>query len=420
MVALIDCNNFYVSCERAFNPRLEHVPVVVLSNNDGCVVSRSTEAKQLGITTGQPLQKIRDLVRRHSIECFSSNYPLYGDLSRRVMSTLEHFSPHVEVYSIDEAFLPLHHRPASYSPVEFAQSIRQTVCQWTGIPVSIGLAPTKTLAKVAGDLAKNSIDGVVNLNDYDVEEVLADMPVGKLWGIGRRLNQQLRRRGIRTALDLRNVNDRWMQVALNVSQRRTVLELRGTPCFTLEKTPLPRQSLTCTRTFGMKLKEKEALFEAVAAFASRLGAKLRRRKMVASVMSVFATTSGKEWVYNQRYSQGASCQLTTPTSYTPDLIQTAHALLKSFFVDEYSYYRAGVVLYGLASEKTIQNNLFDPDRPALNESNIMEAMDRINHRWGSGALKLASAGTKHNWHGKQERLSPRYTTRWDELLVIRK
>ena len=213
-VALVDCNNFYVSCERAFNPALEGVPVVVLSNNDGCVVSRSAEAKVAGVKMGQPFRQIGELVRRYGIRCFSSNYALYGDLSRRVMSTLEHFSPGVEIYSIDEAFLPL---PSLSNPIGAMSEVRERIKKWTGVPVSVGVGQTKTLAKVAGELAKKSREGVVNFNQYNADEVLGEMPVEDVWGIGRRMKERLRGKGIRTARDLRDVNDRWMNLVLNTT-----------------------------------------------------------------------------------------------------------------------------------------------------------------------------------------------------------
>ena len=417
-VALVDCNNFYVSCERAFNPALEGLPVVVLSNNDGCVVSRSSEAKRVGVKMGQPFHEIGDLVRTHGVQCFSSNYALYGDLSRRVMSTLLLFDPGVEVYSIDEAFLPMQQEGKEHLQ-EYGTTIRRRVKDWTGIPVSVGIGPTKTLAKVAGDLAKNASEGVVDIDQYNREEVLAEMPVEKVWGIGRRMRERLRRRGIRTALDLRDVGDQWMNLALNVTQRRTVLELRGIPCFSLEELPTPRKSLTCTRSFSKKLTNPDSLHQAIAAFASRLGAKLRRRGLVASTMSVFASTSGREWTYKNRFSLSASTELSVPTSYTPTLVRVAHQLLESFIVDRYVWNRAGVVLYGLCSEESIQKNLFDPNALAPREGKIIEAMDRINGRWGSGALRIATAGSDNGWYTRQERLSPRYTTRWEELAVVR-
>ncbi len=417
-VALVDCNNFYVSCERAFDPSLEGVPVIVLSNNDGCVVSRSSEAKGLGVKMGQPFHEIGDLVRTHRVRVFSSNYALYGDLSRRVMSTLECFGPGVEMYSIDEAFLSLADVPGA-ARIELLHEVRRTVRKWTGIPVSTGLAPTKTLAKVAGELAKEMPEGVADLDAYNRDEILAQMPVERVWGIGRRLKEKLRSRGIRTALDLRDVNDRWMDLVLNVTQRRTVLELRGIPCFRSDETPQPRRSLTCTRSFAKRLSGRDQLVEIIAAFASRLGAKLRRRRLVAATMQVFLSPDGGARRYGYRHSFSASAQLPVPTSHTPALVRTAHDILERIYRDDCIYVRAGVLLYGLCSEDGVQKNLFHPALPDPDERRIMETMDRINRKWGSGTLRIASTGTDRGWYTKQERLSPRYTTQWEELGVVR-
>ncbi|MGE3803028.1 MAG: Y-family DNA polymerase [Candidatus Kapaibacterium sp.] len=409
-VALVDCNNFYVSCERAFNPALEGVPVVVLSNNDGCVVSRSAEAKEVGVKMGQPFHQIGELVRRYGIRCFSSNYALYGDLSRRVMSTLELFSPGVEIYSIDEAFLPLSSLP---NPVGALSEVRERIKKWTGVPVSVGVGQTKTLAKVAGELAKKSLEGVVDFNQCNADKVLEQMPVESVWGIGRRMKEKLRGKGVRTARDLRDVNDRWMNLVLNTTQRRTVLELRGIPCFKLDEAPLQRKSLTCTRSFSKKLSDRERLFELIAAFTSRLGSKLRRRRLVASTMQVFLST--RDAVNS---IPAGTVQLPVPTSYTPALVRAAHQVMEQIYRGGCTYGRAGVVLYGLCSEESIQKNLFYPEVPEGNERKIMEVMDKINRRWGSGSLRIASAGTDGGWYTKQERLSPRYTTRWEELGVV--
>lgn len=415
---LVDCNNFYVSCERVFNPALKDRPVVVLSNNDGCVVSRSAEAKALGVKMGQPYHEIRDLVRGRCLHCFSSNYPLYGDLSRRVMSTLESFSPNVEMYSIDEAFLPLGGIGPDGSFIQQGMEIRERVRRWTAIPVSIGMGSTKTLAKVAAEIAKHRPEGVIDLEQLDIEAVLAETPIEHVWGIGRRLGKRLRGKGIVTALALRNASDRWIRSALNAAQRRTVLELRGIPCITVGAAPAARQSLVWTRSFGHKVHEKEPLLEAVASFASHVGRKLRSRELAASYLYVFASTKGSEGDVVHHNSLSASCTLPVPTSYTPDLIRHAHRLLESFYQEGSVYFRAGVVAHGLVPQSAVQTNLFEPASLNPDGAAAMRAVDAINRRWGKEVLGIASTGTDGDWHMKQERLSPRYTTDWSQIQTL--
>ena len=418
-VALVDCNNFYVSCERAFNPGIRDVPVVVLSNNDGCIISRSAEAKALGVRMGHPYHEIRDLVQKGYLHCFSSNYPLYGDMSQRVMSTLETFSPAVEPYSIDEAFLSLYPQ-GGMSYTDQGRKIRETVGRWTGIPVSVGMAATKTLAKIAADMAKKHPDGAVDLATQDLDRILAETPVEGVWGVGRRLGKRLRNSGITDARTLRDVDDRWARSKLNVVQRRTIMELRGTPCITVDSAPVSRQSLIWTRSFGRKLTEKEPVFEAVAAFAARVGFKLRKRKLAASYLYVFASVrgSGSSHSSYSGSSVSASCMLPSPTSGTPELVRCAHELLERCFVEGQKYFRAGVVAHGLVPESSLQTNLFSTTEKNPSETRAMQAMDRINRRWGKEILSVAAAGTQQLWKMKQERLSPRYTTNWDEISVF--
>ncbi|HEY9827604.1 MAG TPA: Y-family DNA polymerase [Stenomitos sp.] len=289
MLALCDCNSFYVSCEIVFNPKLRGQPVIVLSNNDGCVVSRSPEAKAIGIAMGIPAFKIRDLIEQHRIQVFSSNYALYGDLSRRVMATLATFTPELEVYSIDEAFLNLAGFP-SHDLQHYAQRIRHTVEQWTGIPISIGIAPTKTLAKVAGSIAKSRPDGVFLL-PMPPDEYLANTPIAEVWGIGRKYARSLQSHNISTALQLRGANLLWVGKTYNVVMQRLVLELRGQPCFNLETCPAPRQSITVSRSFGRPITTQPELREAIATYTSRAAAKLRQQHLTTAAIHIFAKTS---------------------------------------------------------------------------------------------------------------------------------
>lgn len=420
-IALVDCNNFYVSCERVFDPKLRNAPVVVLSNNDGCVVSRSAEAKELGIAMGQPFYEIQGLVKRGILHCFSSNYALYGDLSQRVMTTLEEFSPAVEPYSIDEAFLYLPSRNGT-SLIEQGTEIRDRVMRWTGIPVSTGIATTKTLAKIASEIAKKSTQKVVDINTLDVDRVLASTPIEGVWGVGRRLGKRLRNSGLDTALALRDVDDQWARSKLNVIQQRTVLELQGIPCISLETAPASRQSLICTRSFGQKLSEKEPVFEAVASFATQIGYKLRKRKLAASYIYVFASVrtpkSSSNSYYRNSTSVSASCMLPSSTSNTLELIHHAHNLLEQCFTDGLRYYRAGVAVHGLVPESNTQTNLFGQNERALEETVLMQTIDQINQRWGKEVLGSAAIGTQKAWQMKQEKLSPRYTTQWSDISVI--
>lgn len=417
--ALVDCNSFYVSCERVFNPSLKEKPVVVLSNNDGCVISRSAEAKDLGVRMGQPYHEIRDLVRSGRLRAFSSNYTLYGDLSGRVMSVLEDFSRDLEVYSIDEAFITLHSAGGSDSVVEQGREIRERIIRWTGIPVSIGTASTKTLAKVAADIAKKRPEGVVDLEDDAAADVLADTPIEHVWGIGRKLGKRLRGKGIVTALALRDADDRWIRTTLNAAQRRTVLELRGIPCITVAETPVACRSLIWTRSFGRKLKAKEPLQEAVASFAAKVGRKLRDRGLAASCLYVFASIRSEKKEDYRGGSLSASCTLPVPTAFTPELVRQAERLLDSFYREGYLYYRAGVLAHGLVPQSAVQTNLFEAGRPGPTEKKLMEALDAINRRWGKDLLEVAAAGTGGEWQMKREHLSPRYTTNWREIQSLR-
>lgn len=417
-VALVDCNNFYVACERVFNPAMKGRPVVVLSNNDGCVISRSVEAKALGVRMGQPYHEIRSLVRQGRLHSFSSNYPLYGDLSHRVMSTLDNFSRNVEIYSIDEAFLPLRQTVRYSSFAEHGKAIRERVLRWTDIPVSIGIAATKTLAKVAADYAKKHPTGVVVLEEDSISDALAGTPIENVWGIGRKLGKRLRGKGIITALALRNADERWIRSTLNAAQRRTVLELQGTPCITVAQAAAPRKSLVWTRSFGKKLKEKDVLREAISSFAAQLGRKLRSRGMAASYLYVFASIRDEKSEHYRGDSLSASALLPVPTSFTPDLIRHAQQLLENFYREGFFYYRAGVLAHGLVPQSAVQTNLFAPAQANTNHDALMEAVDSINRRWGKEVLGIAAAGTGGEWQMKQEQLSPRYTTDWQDIQTL--
>ena len=439
MLALVDCNSFYASCERVFDPRLRGRPVVVLSNNDGCVVARSPEAKALGIAMGTPFFQIRDLVARHGIVVRSSNYTLYGDLSARIMAVLGRFTPHLEVYSIDEAFLDLGGVPADRL-AECGRTIRRTVLRWTGIPVSIGIGPTKTLAKVANRLAKHApaAGGVWSLADpRDQTAALARLDVQDIWGIGARLAARLKRAGIATALQLREANSNHVRCLLGVVGERTALELRGLPCLALEEVVPPAKSIIRSRSFGRPVLRQEELEEAVATHATRAAEKLRQHRRVAGAMSVFVETSRFR---ASPYANQATVPLDPPTDDTARLIHAALAALRPIFREGLAYQKAGVMLSGLEPRAGLTECLFARYDRGRSER-LMAALDDVNHRLGPDTLRYAAAGPcppkrgsareedasppkrgsprEGGWHMRREHASPCYTTRWDELPIAK-
>lgn len=416
MYALVDCNSFYVSCERVFEPALNARPVVVLSNNDGCVVARSPEAKALGIPMGVAFFKIRNLVRRRRVEVRSSNYTLYGNMSQRVMETMRQFAPDVEVYSIDEAFLDLAGLEKR-NLLDYGRLIRRTVLQWTGIPVSIGIAATKTLAKAANHIAKRSAEtgGVVELFDPTGQsEALARIDVEDVWGVGQRLARMLRRHGIRTALDLRDTDEHWARRRMTVVGQRTVLELRGIPCIDLETQPPAGKTIIRSRSFGRAVVDPAEMNEAVAFFASRAAEKLRSQKLLANMLGVFITTS---LFVKRKYSNGATLSLNAPTDDTSKLIRLAVGGLDRVFREGFEYKKAGVMLSGLIPRRQHQWLLFG-QAERLRSERLMAAMDAVNQDMGADVLRYAAAGLRQGWQMKQSHRSSRYTTRWDELLTV--
>ncbi len=415
--ALIDCNNFYVSCERLFAPRLAGRPVVVLSNNDGCVIARSEEAKALGVAMGEPYFRCRNLLRRHGVQVFSSNYTLYGDLSRRVMDLLRELEPEVEVYSIDEAFVRL---PAA-APAELAEQgrrLRELIRRWVGIPVSVGIAATKTLAKVANRLAKQEPDhgGVFVLASASVDAVLAGVGVGEIWGIGRRRADLLRTHGLRTALDLKRGDDAWLRRRLTVTGLRTAMELRGVSCLTLAEAPAARHSVASSRSFGRLVSDRGELGEALISYLSLAAEKLRRQGLVAASLHVYLTTDRFQATTPQ-YSGGRTVILARPTGATPELIPPARRCLEALFRPGYGYRKIGVVLAGLSPAGMRQGELFASSGPAAAEA-LMEACDRVNQRWGRDTIRSGGAGLVRPWRNRREYLSAAATTNWAEIPVV--
>ena len=414
--ALVDCNNFYASCEKLFRPDLKDTPVVVLSNNDGCVVARSREAKLLGIKMGVPVFQIKAEMQRHGILAFSSNYALYADLSSRVMRTLEEMAPRVEVYSIDEAFVDLTGIESALSLVEFGQQVRERIGHWIGITVCVGIAPTKTLAKLANHAAKKypATQGVVDLTNPDRQRrLLALVPVDDVWGVGRRLSKRLNDLGITTALDLANASPRAIREQFSVVLERTVRELNGESCIELEEIPPTKKQIVCSRSFGVKVTQFELLREAVCEYATRATEKLRKEQQQAKVLTVFIRTS--PFKDNEpQYSNSASGELLIPSCDTRDFIELANHLLKRIWKDGFRYTKAGVMLSDFYDPGMFQPGLFDDVSTRSNSQQLMSVLDTINQS-GAGKVFFAGQGTKKDWSMKREYLSPAYTTRWDQL-----
>lgn len=414
--ALVDCNNFYASCEKLFRPDLKDTPVVVLSNNDGCVVARSREAKLLGIKMGVPVFQIKAEMQRHGILAFSSNYALYADLSSRVMRTLEEMAPRVEVYSIDEAFLDLTGIESAISLVEFGQQVRERIGHWIGITVCVGIAPTKTLAKLANHAAKKypGTQGVVDLTNPDRQRrLLALVPVDDVWGVGRRLSKRLNALGITTALDLANASPRAIRNQFSVVLERTVRELNGESCIELEEIPPTKKQIVCSRSFGAKVTQFELLREAVCEYATRATEKLRKEQQQAKVLTVFIRTS--PFKDNEpQYSNSASGELLIPSCDTRDFIELASHLLKRIWKNGFRYAKAGVMLSDFYDPGMFQPGLFDDVSTRSNSQQLMSVLDTINQS-GAGKVFFAGQGLKKDWSMKREHLSPAYTTRWDQL-----
>ncbi|ARM32017.1 Y-family DNA polymerase [Prosthecochloris sp. HL-130-GSB] len=422
MFALVDCNNFYVSCERVFNPGLNGRPVVVLSNNDGCIIARSEEAKALGIAMGTPEFRCRSFLERHNVAVFSSNYPLYGDMSSRVMMTLAELAPGIEVYSIDESFLDLEGFDR-FDLAEFCRGVRRTVGRYTGIPVSIGVGTTKTLAKVANRLAKTSQDfeGVCVLgHDEDIRRALDLVAVDEIWGIGRQWSRTLHARGIRTASDFAAASPGWVRRVLHVTGARVQAELQGRSCLPLEEVRPKKQSICTSRSFGRGVTEPDDLQQAVATFAGRTAVKLRQEGLVASMLTVFAGTSRFN-LPEARYWASRSIAFSAPSQDTLDLIAASSALVEGMFHPGYDYRKAGVLVSGLVDEAACHRDLslFDTGQAAsAGRKKLMMAMDAVNRMYGSGTVRVAA---EHHdaWKPRQEHLSRCYTTRWEDIIDIR-
>ena len=416
--ALADADSFYANCERALNPALRRRPIVVLSNNDGCIVSHSDEVKALKIRKGVPLFQVRSLLEKHNAAIFSSNYALYGDFSERIMESLREFTPEVEVYSIDEAFMELE-GCRSMSLQELGREIQGKIYQWTGIPITLGIAETKTLAKVATHIAKRSpkARGVLDLYKSPYQEIaLERTPVGKVWGIGHRYEKNLLANEIMTALELRNANTRWIRKNLTINVHRLVLELRGISCLELETCPPPRKSVTCSRTFGVLAERLSEVREALAVYVTRAAEKLRREGLAASALTVSIHTDS--FARGPQYHPSATRTLAYPTDSTNELIAYALDTLEHLFREGYGYRKARVTFFGLVPADQLTMRLFDDTRWERFRR-VMEAVDLINRKYGRDTIRFAVAQPEGRWKTKSEYLSPRYTTRLSEVVTVR-
>ncbi|MBM3617090.1 MAG: Y-family DNA polymerase [Alphaproteobacteria bacterium] len=419
MFALIDCNNFFVSCERLFLPALREKPVVVLSNNDGCVISRSNEAKAIGVPMGAPMFEIRDLLKREKVHSFSSNFQLYGDISNRVMQILQRFSPEVDVYSVDEAFLDLSGTPDGKFE-EVGEDIRRTVLQWTGIPVSVGIAPSRTLAKLAAGISKKQGKTFLLIEEETLREVRRRTPVEDIWGIGRKLSASLRMAGIGTAEELANTNETWIRQKYNVMMQRKVLELRGIPCESGEHESSGKNAIMASRSFGTPLTKLEDVQEAVTSYTARASRKLREQQSVARVVSVYIQTNR----HNPRERYYANYQMVELPSYTDDtaeIARFAREAMKKIFVPGLRYKKCGVTLMDFAPAGNFQQSLLDDAETVLKrqrQHQLMLVVDKMNRKLGGDTLKFGGEGIAQKWTAKSEHCSPRYTTRWKDIPLV--
>lgn len=420
-IALIDVNNFYVSCERVFNPQLVGKPVVVLSNNDGCAVARSNEVKALGVGMGAPWFKFKDLAKQHGIIALSSNYALYADMSNRVMSILREYSPDQEIYSIDESFLDLTGFKMR-DLIQYAQHMRQRILQWTGLPVCVGIGKTKTLAKLANHCAKKrpQFNGVCNFNTmarYDLDQLLAEIEVAEIWGVGRKLAPKLAALGYQSALDLKQASPEVLRQQFSVVMEKTIRELNGTVCIELEEISPPKKQLLSSRSFGHPVRDYNSLAESITLYMSRAAEKLRRQQSFAGSAYVYIRTSPFK-PDDPFYSNGLTIPLPTPTDDTRQLVNMVLWGLKQIYRPNYNYAKAGVMLSELVPAQGVQTDLFSQMQSTLKSDALMATIDQINRKMGKDAIKLASEGNRQPWKMKQENKSPSYTTSWEGVPIV--
>jgi DNA polymerase V len=417
--ALVDCNQFYVSCERVFQPQLWTKPVGVLSNNDGCLVALSPEMKALGIHRGVPAFEIQHLVKKHDIHLFSSNYGLYGDMSARVMQILEKFTPELEIYSIDEAFLRLDSLEIE-DWLGYGREMRDMVQKWVGIPVSVGIGPTKTLAKIANRVAKKfpCYRGVFDITDHPkIEAILRWVEVEDIWGVGQRYAKKLNSYGIKNAWDLSRVDHKWVQQQMTIVGLRTVKELNGISCIDMELDIVPKKQIISSRSFGHPVSELSELLEATSDYCQVATLKLRQQRSLASTIMVYLTTN--RFRDELQYANYASSKLNTPSAYTPDFIRMASKLLRSIYRPGYKFKKVGIMISNIIAERQAPLDFFERVYIDDERKVVMDCMDKVNRVWGPGTLAFAAAGIDKGWQMKRELLSPSYTSNWWQLLKVR-
>jgi DNA polymerase V len=419
MIALVDCNNFYASCERVFNPAILRKPVIVLSNNDGCAIARSEEAKALGITMGMPAHMLAEIIKDHAVEVFSSNYTLYGDMSERVQQILGEFSAAIELYSIDEAFLDFSVvKPPALELT--AKTLKERITQFTGIPVSVGIAPTKTLAKLANRFAKKHKRGCgihCLQSKQEIDAALAATPVRDVWGIGKQQEQFLLKHNITTAKDLARCNENFIRKNFSVTGERLLSELKGVPSIRWEDAPPAKKEICTSRSFGKTLSDKKDIEEAIANHASNVSLKLRKQCSCARVLKVFIQTNPFR-VEEKQYFRSVQLELPVASNMANELISYALKGLNIIFSKGYNYLKAGVTVSEIVPESAVQRGLFEHGKRAANER-LMKTLDAANKTFGKDMLRFASQGYEKKWKLKACHLSPRYTTNVEELLTIR-
>ncbi len=413
-VALIDCNSFYVSCERLFNPKIEKIPVVVLSNNDGCVISRSIEAKKIGIKMGEPYFKVKDLVKKNNVQIFSSNYALYGDISRRVMKVLNGFSDKIEIYSIDEAFLDLAQIKDEQTE-EYGKKIRERVLRWTGIPTSVGISSTKTLSKVANHIAKKNKAGVMYLKE-NIDSVLKNFDISDIWGVGKQLSKLYIKNGIENAYQLKNISNTWVKKSTNVLGAKTVMELRGIPCINLETEETKRKSCCVSRSFGKKVESLEKLRESITTHCLNAAEKIRMDKQTTRAVTVFIRTSPFD--RNRKYySNSITIELPVSSNNSLELVKIATKGLEKIYKYGYFYQKAGIILSKLRESSEKEFNLLSPILENKSKT-LMKAIDFTNAKYGRNAISIAQAGIKNDWQMRREHSSKIDTASFDSLPKI--
>ncbi len=415
MFALVDCNNFYVSCERVFNPKLENKPVVVLSNNDGCIIARSEEAKKLGLKMAEPAFKKIRFLEKNGVFVFSSNYTLYGDMSQRVAETLSQFAPEVEIYSIDEAFMNLSGMQEDLKVQ--AEKISQTVKRNTGIPISIGIGPTKTLAKIANKAAKQTGGIFIIKNERHRDSVIRNTPVEEVWGIGQQYSKLMQRNNVKTAYDFTLLDDNWLKAKMKVIGLRIKKELLGESCIPLEQIIPAKKAIATTRAFGKKTSELKYIREAVSTYAVRCAEKLRKQHSLANLITVFIHTD--PFNPNEiQYNKSKTIALPIATNGNSELVKYALFCLQEIFETNYKYKKAGVIVDGLQSEQAFQSDMFDnEDRNKYRK--LLATMDKLNSEFGRDKVKLAVQGDGKEWKLRQEKLSKKYTTDWNDIIEVK-